>query len=254
MGWHRAGLPMSNVQCKKCPPFAFHDPWPCPCPCPSHTPAMPARHSDVRPRDVSSRLLGGWAAGPAGMRELGVALAAAEAGGLRPEAGKLASSSTSSGYAGREISSPPPAVPAPVPRSRLPLGIGPAVGTALPRGGEGHQGLPCLSACLLVCLSVSIFHASISQCFHASTLPCCHVPVAPLPVVLRPSALSPSPPEPWLFSHLLLSSEQGHTSVLVLVLAALSSFLGPDVSCRPHTVTDATLSTAAELLKGQESR
>jgi hypothetical protein len=45
-----------------------------------------------------------------------------------------------------------------------------------------------------------------------------------------------------------------HILVLVLVLAALSSFLGPDVSCRPHIVTDATLSTAAELLKDQESR
>jgi hypothetical protein len=30
----------------------------------------PARHGDVRPRDVSTRLLGGWAVGPAGMREL----------------------------------------------------------------------------------------------------------------------------------------------------------------------------------------
>jgi hypothetical protein len=112
-----------------------------------------------------------------------------------PEACKLDSSS----HADREISSPPPAVPAPVPRSRPPLGIGPAVGTALPRGGEEHQGLPCFHASMLVCLSACLlvfFHASTQHASllpasllpsstlaspNASMLPCCHVPVAPLP-------------------------------------------------------------------------
>lgn len=153
-------------------------------------------------------------------------LAAAEAGGLMPEALKLDSSSTSSGYADREISSPPPAAPAPVPRSRPPLGIGPAVGTALPRGGEELQGLPCFHACLLV-----FFHASTQ---HASLLPASLLPSSTLSranystaLVLRPSAIFPSPPEPYLaVSYILLSSEQGHTSVPVFVLAALSPYLG----------------------------
>jgi hypothetical protein len=205
-----------------------------PSPCPSHTPAMPARHSDVRRRDVSSRLLGsgaGWDA-TVGM--------AAEADGLRPEAAKLASSSTSSGYAGREISSPPPTVPAPAPRSRLPLGIGPAVGTALPRGGEGHQGLPCLSACVLPSSTLPSPNASILPCVHSVTCQLLRCPF-PIPSMNPGCFLSPS-----VF--------RTRTHVLVLVLAALSSFLGPDVSCRPHIVTDATLCTAAELLKGQESR
>jgi hypothetical protein len=55
----------------------------------------------------------------------------------------------------------------------------------LPRGGEGHQGLPCLSACVLVCFHLR-FHASILPCVHAVTCQCS-------------TALSPSPPEPWLF-------------------------------------------------------
>jgi hypothetical protein len=107
-------------------------------------------------------------------------LAAAEAGGLMPEACKLDSSSTSSGYADREISSPPPAVPAPVPRSRPPLGIGPAVGTALPRGGEEHQGLPCFHASMLVCLSSSMLPLSMLLCF---LLLCFHLPRFHLPML-----------------------------------------------------------------------
>ena len=107
-------------------------------------------------------------------------LAAAEAGGLMPEACNLDSSSTSSGYADREISSPPPAVPAPASRSRPPLGIGPAVGTALPRGGEEHQGLPCFHASMLVCLSSSMLPLSMLLCF---LLLCFHLPRFHLPML-----------------------------------------------------------------------
>jgi hypothetical protein len=208
---------------------------PMPMPSPSHTPAMPARHSDVRPRDVSSRLLGGWAAGLAGMR--GLALAAAEAGGLRPEAGKLALSSTSSGYAGREIPSPPPTAHCPCSQISAPIGHRACRGDGIAaRWGRASRAplLVCLCACVLVCFHLPRFHPSMR--------PCCHVPVAlPIPS-LNPGCFS----SPSVF--------RTRTHVLVLVLAALSSFLGPDVSCRPHIVTGATLSTAAELLKGQESR
>jgi len=152
-------------------------PMPMPMPSPSHTPAMPARHSDVRPRDVSSRLLGGWAAGLAGMRELRVALAAAEAGGLRPEAGKLASSSTSSGYAGRKISSPPlPLLPDLGPH----WASGPPWGRHCREVGKGVKGSP---ACLLVLVC---FHLPRFPSPNASILPCVHAVTCQL--------LSPSPP------------------------------------------------------------
>jgi hypothetical protein len=120
-------------------------------------------------------------------------LAAAEAGGLMPEACKLDSSSTSSGYADREISSPPPAVPAPVPRSRPPLGIGPAVGNGIAaRWGRASRTslLPCFHACLLVFFRASTQHASLLL---SSTLSRANYSTA---LVLRPSAISPSPPEP----------------------------------------------------------
>ena len=151
-----------------------------PMPSPSHTPAMPARHSDVRPRDVSSRLLGGWAAGLAGMRELRVALAAAEAGGLRPEAGKPVSSSTSSGYAGRKISSPPlPLLPDLGPH----WASGPPWGRHCREVGKGVKGSP---ACLLVCLC-----ACVPVCFH---LPRFHPSMRPCVRVVTCQLLFPSPP------------------------------------------------------------
>jgi hypothetical protein len=113
--------------------------------------------------------------------------------GWRPEASKLDPSSTSSGYAGREISSPPPAFPAPVSRSRPPLDIGPAVGHGIAaRWGRASRVplLPCLSACLPVASLLLCFSASLLP---SSTLPCCHVPFTPPPVVLPPVCHFPHP-------------------------------------------------------------
>jgi hypothetical protein len=50
--------------------------------------------------------------------------------------------------------------------------------------------LPCLSACLPVCLSACRFSASVLP---SSTLPCCHVPFTPPPVVLPPVFHFPHP-------------------------------------------------------------